>query len=70
MKHAPKIEPTTNSCEIFDDFDEMTVLIQKSFAKAVKKAIAENDKLGIPTPYSKNGKIFYREPHKPTHSVR
>ena len=70
MKHAQKIVPTSNSCEIFDDFEALTVLVQKSFAKAVKKAVAENDKLGIPTPYSKNGKIFYRQPYKVTPTIR
>ncbi len=70
MKHAQKIVPTSNNFEIFDDFDALTILVQKSFAKATKKAVAENDKLGIPTPYSKNGKIFYRQPRKATHPVR
>ena len=70
MKRAQKIEPTNNSGEIFDDFVALTLIVQKSFAKAVKKAVAENDKLGIPTPYSKNGNIFYRQPHKATRTVR
>jgi|GEM_PF-2558388 len=56
--------PAIQNSDIFDDFEAMTVLVQKSFANAAKKAVAENDALGIPTPYSKNGKIFYREPHK------
>lgn len=70
MKHAQKIAPTNNSSEIFDDFVALTLLVQKSFAKAVKKAVAENDNLGIPTPYSKNGKVFYRQPHKANRTVR
>ena len=61
--------PVSNSSEIFDDFEAMTVLVQKSFANAAQKAVAENDALGIPTPYSKNGKIFYREPHKATNKL-
>ena len=61
--------PVSNSSEIFDDFDAMTVLVQKSFANAAQKAVAENDPLSIPTPYSKNGKIFYREPHKATNKL-
>ena len=61
--------PASNTSEIFDDFEAMTVLVQKSFANAAKKAVAENDALGIPTPYSKNGKIFYREPHKATNKL-
>ena len=61
--------PVSNSSEIFDDFEAMTVLVQKSFANAAKKAVAENDALGIPTPYSQNGKIFYREPHKATNKL-
>jgi len=35
MKRAQKIEPTNNSGEIFDDFVALTLLVQKSFAKAV-----------------------------------
>ena len=62
--------PASNSSEIFDDFEAMTVLVQKSFANAAKKAVAENDALGIPTPYSKNGKIFYRQPHKAPNKLR
>jgi hypothetical protein len=34
---------------IFDDADALIELAQKSFAKAAKKAVAENDWLGIPT---------------------
>jgi hypothetical protein len=47
---------------IFDDADALIALAQKSFAKATKKAIAENDVLGIPSPYSRNGKIYFRQP--------
>jgi hypothetical protein len=61
--------PAINSCEIFDDFEAMTALVQKSFANAAKKAVEENDALGIPTPYSKNGKIFYRQPQKATNKL-
>lgn len=61
--------PAIKISEIFDDFEAVTVLVQKSFANAAKKAVAENDALGIPTPYSKHGKIFYREPHKATNKL-
>lgn len=68
LAHFPRntqlYSPAIQNSDIFDDFEAMTVLVQKSFANAAKKAVAENDALGIPTPYSKNGKIFYREPHK------
>jgi len=70
MKHPQTIVPTRNSSEIFDDFVALTVLVQKSLAKAITKAVAENDTLGIPTPYSQNGKIFYRQPHKPNRTIR
>ena len=55
-----------NSSKIFDDFEAVTELVQKSFAKAATTAVAENDAHGIPTPYTKNGKIYYRKPYKPT----
>ena len=68
MKHAQKITDTSDGCEIFDDFEALTALVQKSFNQAVKKAITENDDLGIPSPYSKDGKVFLRQPLKTTHA--
>ncbi len=56
--------PASNRSEIFDDFETMKELVQKSFTHAAKKAVAENDALGIPTPYYMNGKILYSQPHK------
>ena len=65
MKAAHKttnLPPSSGSPDIFDDFGALTALVQKSFCSAVKKAREENDALGIAAPYSKDGKIFYRQP--------
>jgi hypothetical protein len=71
MKKARKITtPTETGDEIFDDFEALTEIVQRSFNEAARKAVAENDALGIPTPYSKDGKIFLRQPKKATNTPR
>ena len=40
----------------------MMDLAQRSFARAVAEAIAENDRLGIPSSYGQDGKVFFRQP--------
>ncbi|MBF0516450.1 MAG: hypothetical protein HQK97_04925 [Nitrospirae bacterium] len=47
---------------IFDDPEELIALAQESFKRAAKKAVAENDALGIPTHYSVGGKLFVHMP--------
>ncbi len=64
MPSAQKIMPPSDGCEIFDDFEALTALVQKSFMEAAKDAGAENDRLGIPTHGSVGGKLVVRHPPK------
>ncbi|MBF0565499.1 MAG: hypothetical protein HQK89_09675 [Nitrospirae bacterium] len=59
---AVKHTPASDDDSIFDDAEALIELAQKSFTKAAKKAIAENDALGIPSPGSVDGKIVFRMP--------
>jgi hypothetical protein len=47
---------------LFDDADALVALAQRSFARAAKAEVAENDRLGIPTHGAINGKIAVRRP--------
>jgi hypothetical protein len=47
---------------IFDDDEALTALMQESFTRAAKKAVAENDALGIPTHYSVGGELKVHTP--------
>lgn len=49
---------------IFDDEEALIALAQKSFNEATRKAIEENDRLGIPSYGSEGGKIVVRYPPK------
>jgi hypothetical protein len=61
---AQKIKPPSDGREIFDDFEALTALVQKSFMEAAKNAVAENDRLGIPIHGSVGGKLIVRHPPK------
>ena len=52
----------SNDDSVFDDADALILLAQRSFTKAAKRAVAENDALGIPSPGSIDGKIVFRVP--------
>jgi hypothetical protein len=47
---------------IFDDGEGLIALATASFKKAAKAAVAENDRLGITTHGSGDGKIVERNP--------
>ena len=47
---------------IFDDGDALIALATASFKKAAKAAVAENDRLGVTTHGSVDGKIVERKP--------
>jgi hypothetical protein len=47
---------------IFDDGEALVALATASFKKAAKAAVAENDRLGITTHGSVDGKIVERKP--------
>lgn len=64
MKLAQEITPPSNGYEIFNDFEALTTLVQKSFMEAAKAAVAENKRLGIPTHGSFGGKLVVRQPPK------
>lgn len=49
---------------MFEDADALIALAQQSFTKAAKAAVAENDRLGIPTHGSVGGRLVVRHPHK------
>ena len=55
---------TPDDDSVFDDADALIALAQKSFTAAAKAAVAENDRLGIPTPGSVHGKLVMRQPPK------
>jgi hypothetical protein len=47
---------------IFDDAVAFRRLVNESFKRAAKLAVAENDRLGIATNGSVNGKLVVRQP--------
>lgn len=69
VKRAVKHAPASEDYYIFDDVEALTALVQKSFDEAAKKAVAENDALGIPTHGSVDGKLVVRIPQE-THKLR
>jgi hypothetical protein len=48
--------------DIFEDFDALLELVCKAMTDAARKAVAENDALGIPTSGSRDGKLVWRLP--------
>lgn len=55
----------TDEASVFDDFDTVVAHAQRSFDQAAKAAVAENDRLGIPTHSARGGKLVVREWVKP-----
>jgi len=53
-----------NNKSIFDDEDALIATAQSSFSKAAKRAVAENDRLGIPTHGSIGSELVVRQPHQ------
>ncbi len=56
---TPKTKPVGD--EVFDDFDALVKTAQNSFGKAVREAVAENDRLGIDSPGTVQGKLTVRK---------
>ncbi len=71
-EHAVKYTPSVDDDSIFDDVEALIALAQKSFTKAAKKSVAENDALGIPTHGSVDGRLVVRmpPPKKAPHTPR
>ena len=57
--------PTHDPDSVFDDPDALMELVQRSFTEAARAAVAENDRLGIPTHGSIGGKLLVRQPKPP-----
>lgn len=53
---------------IFDNPEVVSAVAQRAFHRAKREAIAENDRLGIPSYGSENGKIVVRQPPEPDHT--
>ncbi|MBF0539799.1 MAG: hypothetical protein HQL03_16280 [Nitrospirae bacterium] len=62
VKSVVKPTQPNDDDSIFDDAEALIALAQKSFTKAAKKAVAENDSLGIPTHGSVDGKLVVHMP--------
>jgi hypothetical protein len=64
MTAVRKRKDTVNDDALFDDADALIALAQRSFARAAKEEVAENDRLGIPTHGAVKGKLVIRRPVK------
>jgi hypothetical protein len=58
-------ETPADNDSVFDDADALIALAQKSFSRAAKAEVAENDRRGIATHGAVGGKLKVRQPHKP-----
>jgi hypothetical protein len=59
-----------NDDALFDDADALIALAQKSFTRAAKAEVAENNRLGLPTHGAVRGKLLVRPPSKATPADR
>ena len=64
MAAVRKPKDAANDDALFDDADALITLAQRSFIRAAKAEVAENDRLGIPTHGAVNGKLVVRRPVK------
>jgi succinate dehydrogenase/fumarate reductase flavoprotein subunit len=55
----------TDDGDMFSHPELLTEIAIRAFARATKQAIEENDRLGIPSYGSKDGKIVVRNPPQP-----
>ena len=63
MPAIRKTKPITAPDEsVFDDADALIAFAQRSFDKAAKAQVAENDRLAIATHGAVNGKLVERRP--------
>jgi hypothetical protein len=67
MTVVRKRKDAVNDDHMFDDAEALIALAQRSFTRAAKAEVAENDRLGIPTHGSVNGKLVVRHPPKAAH---
>ena len=60
------VDPRVTSADpLLDDLSAFVALAARSFAKAKRKAIEENDRLGMTSPGASNGVMVPRNPPKP-----
>ena len=62
MAAVQKAKNITTDDGGFDDVDALAALAQSSFHAAKRKAIAENDRLGVASYGAVDGKITVRQP--------
>jgi hypothetical protein len=62
MTDAQNPKDLSNDDLLFEDMPALIALAQKSFTIAARAAVAENDRLGIPTHGSIDGKLVVRQP--------
>ena len=49
---------------LFDDAEALIALAQRSFTRAARAEVAENDRLGVVTHGAVNGELIVRHPSK------
>jgi hypothetical protein len=49
---------------VLGDHPDTFAIIDRAMRSGARKAVEENDRLGIPTPGAKDGKIVFRQPPK------
>lgn len=57
-----KPRPAKPTGPLLGDAPDTLSIIQRAMEIGARKAVAENDRLGIPTSGAKDGKIVYRSP--------
>ena len=62
---ATTADPPADHGKVVDDPDAVIALAQRAFHKAARAAVAENDRLGIPTHGAVGGTLATRHPPKP-----
>lgn len=62
-KVTAKVKPKRDE-PVLGDHPDTLGIIHRAVVAAAKEARAENDRLGIPTPVGKNGKVVYTTPPK------
>lgn len=64
MNAASKSDTGHGDDGVFDDAEALIARAQQAFATAAARAVAENDRCGIPTHGSLGGKLVVRQPPK------
>ena len=70
MAAVRKQKDTGDDNHLFDNADALIALAQRSFSRAAKAEVAENDRQGIATHGAANGKLVVRHPSKSKAAAR